>query len=98
MVRTALRATLAIAVMLLGAPPAGAQIIAPGQTGRDLPEVPVFRPQPPATGADPSWSLRRGKRGPPARWERQDGFANPPAYGGRRDAQPRSPYLEDQRR
>jgi len=86
-----------LCLSLAAVSPAAAQIIVPGQTGQDLPQVPTIRPRPPAD-ADPSWTLRDGQRPPPRRWERRDGFAPPPAYGGRRDARPRSPYLEDSRR
>jgi len=79
---------------MLSAGPAFAQIIAPGQTGQDLPRVPTMQPQP-IPGIDRSWTLRRGKRPPPPRWERENGFAAPPAYGGPRDARPRGPYLEE---
>jgi hypothetical protein len=102
-IRPAFMLALALAAPL-SAGEGRAQIIAPGQTGQDLPQVPSFKPSRPL-GADPlgidppnadrSWTLRRGKRGPPPRWERENGFANPPAYGGPRDARPRSPYVED---
>ncbi len=80
-------------VLLLAASPASAQIIAPGQTGQDLPHVPTMKPRQPE-GVDRSWTLRRGKRPPPPRWERENGFAAPPAFGGPRDARPRSPYID----
>ncbi len=86
-------AALALIAMVLSAMPAAAQIIAPGQTGQDLPHVPTMKPRAPV-GVDRSWTLRRGKRPPPPRWEREHGFAAPPAYGGPRDARPRSPYLD----
>ncbi len=79
--------------LMVAAAPAAAQIIAPGQTGQDLPYVPTMKPRQPE-GVDRSWTLRRGKRPPPPRWERENGFAAPPAYGGPRDARPRSPYLD----
>ncbi len=79
--------------LTVSAPPASAQIIAPGQTGQDLPHVPTMKPRQPE-GVDRSWTLRRGKRPPPPRWERENGFAAPPAYGGPRDARPRSPYID----
>ncbi len=79
--------------LTFAASPTMAQIIAPGQTGQDLPYVPTMKPRS-LPDVDRSWTLRRGKRPPPPRWERENGFAAPPAYGGPRDARPRSPYLD----
>jgi hypothetical protein len=96
MTRTAIRpalARLALLSPMLAASPAAAQIIVPGQSGQDLPTVPTMQPKP-LPGMQPSWTLRRGSRPPPARWERENGFAPPPSAGGPRDARPRSPYLE----
>ncbi len=59
-----------------------AQIIAPGQTGQDLPYVPTMKPRS-LPDVDRSWTLRRGKRPPPPRWERENGFAAPPPTAAR---------------
>lgn len=84
----------ALVGLLLSAPPGAAQIILPNQSGQDLPKIPTYRPAPPPAGVDRSWTLRRGKRGPPPRWERENGFAPPPAYGGPTDAKPRRTLID----